>query len=58
MTVHKFIIKSTVEEHIHKMTEELQRSNAKCELTFRHVYNLFEASSNLPLASNVNMCSC
>jgi len=47
MVVHKFVIRSSVEEHLYKMTEELQQSGdlGSCELTFKHLRDLFEASS-------------
>ncbi len=46
MTVHKFIVKSTVEEHIHRMNEELQDEANSFELTFKHLRDLFESISD------------
>lgn len=41
MTVHKFVVKGTVEEHIHHMHQEYEKEGA-VELTFMHLRDLFE----------------
>lgn len=44
MTVHKFVIKGTVEEHINRMNKE--NDSGTVELTFKCLRDLFETCSN------------
>lgn len=47
MVIHKFVIKSTIEQHLLEMNEQLEKSNAKdSELTFKHLKELFIATTN------------
>lgn len=47
MVVHKFLIKSTIEQRLFEMNEQLQKYNAEgSELTFTHLKELFIATTN------------
>lgn len=46
MVIHKFIMKSTIEQHLLEMNEAIQKNNAEVsELTFRDLKELFIASA-------------
>lgn len=42
MTVHKFIIKRSIEHQIYRMNEEMKGNSGESEITFRHLQDLFD----------------
>lgn len=47
MVIHKFIMRSTIEQHLLEMNDGIQKNNAEASgLTFRDLKELFIASAN------------